>query len=492
LHGKSITIRGMGSHPSNTVIDCQSQGRAFYVADGESYDTVIENLQIQHGVMRHGGGGIFCYATSPTIRNCRFIHCSTEGEGGAIRCYGPASPVIQNCYFAFNNAQVSGGAIASRGIGSTPFMLNCLLISNSTDKFGGAIYVGMGSALRLVGSTLHGNHAKMRGGGVCCISGTFQVNDTILWGNTCAQEFVATTMPAYGISGHVTRVSTAAQPETQPVSNLLLAADPNTMLGAKTDSIGYYETVMPMTLTPVGDPTTDGDQVAVFGTNSVAEIDWCAMQDGLEGAFFGTDANLVINGDHVITTDPLFADLDGPDNDANTLDDNDYHIQMGSPCVNAGNPTPDPAYALGTQDIDNQPRVHQGRIDIGVDEVKYYVISGKAPVIPDGFNPPVFFETGGNSVRSMGGTEQHIAVVPAVGALFNRWLVWHDPNQKDDPDAAEIFTDPVLVLSVDGDKFIVTELHKIQCAKGSGTAMVTVLAVLCMTVVLRSTCGRRL
>jgi hypothetical protein len=35
--------------------------------------------------------------------------------------------------------------------------------------------------------------------------------------------------------------------------------------------------------------------------------------------------------------DPLFADIDGADNDINTMDDNDWHLSAGSPAsVTAG------------------------------------------------------------------------------------------------------------------------------------------------------------
>jgi hypothetical protein len=37
-----------------------------------------------------------------------------------------------------------------------------------------------------------------------------------------------------------------------------------------------------------------------------------------------------------IDADPLFVDADGPDDDPNTWQDNDYHLSAGSPCIDAG------------------------------------------------------------------------------------------------------------------------------------------------------------
>ena len=37
-----------------------------------------------------------------------------------------------------------------------------------------------------------------------------------------------------------------------------------------------------------------------------------------------------------IADDPLFVDPDGPDGDVLAWEDNDYHLTVGSPCIDAG------------------------------------------------------------------------------------------------------------------------------------------------------------
>ena len=68
-----------------------------------------------------------------------------------------------------------------------------------------------------------------------------------------------------------------------------------------------------------------------------------------------------------IDIDPNFVDPNGPDDDPNTWEDNDYHLQWNSPCINAG----DPCHVVGEneQDIDGEPRVMLDRVDMGADEV---------------------------------------------------------------------------------------------------------------------------
>ncbi|MFQ5807169.1 MAG: hypothetical protein ACE5I3_12040, partial [Phycisphaerae bacterium] len=56
-----------------------------------------------------------------------------------------------------------------------------------------------------------------------------------------------------------------------------------------------------------------------------------------------------------IDADPLFVDPDGPDNDPNTWEDNDYRLSVGSPCIDAGDNDavpPDIADLDGDGDVD--------------------------------------------------------------------------------------------------------------------------------------------
>jgi hypothetical protein len=60
-------------------------------------------------------------------------------------------------------------------------------------------------------------------------------------------------------------------------------------------------------------------------------------------------------GEGNIDADPLFAD---PGND-------DYHLLPGSPCIGTGDPG---TFGVGLVDLDGEPRVMGGRVDMGVDE----------------------------------------------------------------------------------------------------------------------------
>ncbi|MFW5689395.1 MAG: choice-of-anchor Q domain-containing protein, partial [Spirochaetota bacterium] len=53
-----------------------------------------------------------------------------------------------------------------------------------------------------------------------------------------------------------------------------------------------------------------------------------------EDAIYGE--NELDNFTFNITGDPLFVDIDGADDDIDTLDDNDWHLTAGSPAADAG------------------------------------------------------------------------------------------------------------------------------------------------------------
>ncbi len=90
----------------------------------------------------------------------------------------------------------------------------------------------------------------------------------------------------------------------------------------------------------------------LYGTGLVATY------SDVQGGFAGTGN---------INVDPRFVDADGADNDPNTWADNDYHLSLASPCINAG----DPAFVADPNetDLDGNPRVLLGRVDMGAYEV---------------------------------------------------------------------------------------------------------------------------
>jgi len=177
LKGKIITLQSTDPADPNivaaTVIDCQGSEAephcGFDLHDGETPATVITGITITNGFGLYrenalseewsAGGGIYCYRSSPTIRNCvitgnetgfpnlggagiycegaspRIIRCtitqnvdpSGAGGGGGIRCSPYSAPAILNCTIRNN----TGSGIGCRGPGSNAVIRNCLIQGNS-------------------------------------------------------------------------------------------------------------------------------------------------------------------------------------------------------------------------------------------------------------------------------------------------------------------------------------------------------------------------
>jgi hypothetical protein len=83
----------------------------------------------------------------------------------------------------------------------------------------------------------------------------------------------------------------------------------------------------------------------------------CCIQDWTAG------------GEGNIADDPRLLDPDGPDDDAQTYEDNDYHPAPDSPCVDAGE---NEDWMWEGADLDGNPRIYPGahswRVDIGAYE----------------------------------------------------------------------------------------------------------------------------
>jgi hypothetical protein len=104
------------------------------------------------------------------------------------------------------------------------------------------------------------------------------------------------------------------------------------------------------------EPNDSGDEIWNNDTNSVPNFSYCDIEGDLNGTGCGGYPSI---GSYNIDSDPLFYDPNDP---------NDYHLGPNSPCIDKGDPNFDPD--SNETDIDGEPRIVNGRVDIGADE--YY------------------------------------------------------------------------------------------------------------------------
>jgi hypothetical protein len=171
LMGKAITVRSENG-PENCIIDCEQLGRGFQFVDGETAESVVDGFTIRKGYaddFEGYGGGILC-DWDPTIRNCWIVGCSSEGAGGGVSCVA-SSPRIESCLISGNRTRGSaGGVYLTR---SNAVLTNCTIVGNTsgTVQNAGGVRHGEGAA-SFYNCVIAGNTAGFGGGGVWNGGGT--------------------------------------------------------------------------------------------------------------------------------------------------------------------------------------------------------------------------------------------------------------------------------------------------------------------------------
>ena len=146
--GKAITVRS--SDPTNpaivaaTIIDANDLGRVVIFDQAETSASILDGLTIQGGSIAGDGGGIYCYGSSPMIRNCVITGndaVGTDNDGGGICIDNGGDPIIEDCTITNNTAADKGGGIQCKSSGSQPQIRRCTISGNTAVNSGGGIRI---------------------------------------------------------------------------------------------------------------------------------------------------------------------------------------------------------------------------------------------------------------------------------------------------------------------------------------------------------------
>jgi len=254
--------------------------------------------------------------------------------------------------FTITNGNANGSDAHDDGGGmynyeGSPTVTNCIFSGNSAYHFGGGMFNYSYSSPTVTNCTFSGNSAS-EGGGMC---NDFYSSPTM---TNCI--FSVNSAASYG-GGMGNKRSSPT------VTNCTFSVNSAASLGGGMSNDDSSATLTNCVLW--GNTALSGAQIYNDGTSSAT-----VSYSDVEGGWGGTEN---------IDEDPLFIDPNGLDGIPDTADDEEgyVHLRGYSPCINAGDPGGD--YS-GQVDIDNQPRVAYGRVDMGADEV--YPIAGD--VEPDG------------------------------------------------------------------------------------------------------------
>ena len=306
--GTVVVADGIYTGAGNKDLDFGGAAIAVRSANGPG-SCIIDCEGEGRGFYFHSGEGPDSVLEGVTIRGG--YPPSPDSTGGGIRCT-QASPTIRACVITDNTAWSSGGGIACGG--GAPIIVRC---------------------------TIAGNWGRGGGGAIACASSDPTIVNTIMACNICVQgqggaiymyassptitgcTIIHNTVDAGSPGGGIFCTSGGGQPASSPVITNSLVWD------NWPDDIDIYS---PATGQPV--------------------VTYCNVSRGWLG-----EGNIGV--------DPELVDEVGPDLNPQTWEDNDYHLLPTSPCIGRGHPQ---TFGVDESDIDGEPRVMGGRVDIGADE----------------------------------------------------------------------------------------------------------------------------
>ncbi len=357
--GNSARYEGGGMlnvDSSPTVTNCTFSGNSARYEGGGMYNhhfrsnPTVTNCTFSGNSARYSGGGMENDYSNPTLTDCTFSGNSADRWGGGMANEG-GNPNLTNCTFSGNWAKYGGG-MYNRGSSSN--LTNCTFSGNWA-KYGGGMY-NRGSSSNLTNCTFSGNSADRRGGGMYNDGpDNPTITNCIFSGNSADWEG----------GGMYNRSS------SPNLTNCIFSGN-----SAVYDGGGMYNWDSSPNLTNCilwGNTASDGNEIALYESPTI-DVNYCDVQGGQAAIY--NDGTCTLNWGNNIDADPCFVEPgywdanDTPDdvNDDFWVDGN-YYLLPDSPCIDAG----DPNYVAGPNetDLDGNPRVIGGRIDMGAYESNY-------------------------------------------------------------------------------------------------------------------------
>lgn len=293
FHGKAIEVLGVAG-ASATVIDGGGSAPVVGFKSGEGPDSRLVGFTVTGGAAFFGGGGIGCgQGATPTITDC--IVRGNSGKHGA----GVAgSPIMERCVITANTSSLNSGG----GLYGAPTLRQCVVAANTcTSADGGGLYVFGGKAV-VEDSLFLENRAVFagsHGGGIYVdSSGSLDIRRSVVAANSSTGGVFA------GFGGGVL---VEAVGSTMTGCTVVM----NTVSGSSTSGAGVWGPLA------IENSIVRGN---LGGQLSGASVSYSNVEGGAPGA-----------GN--VDVDPGFVD--------EAL--RDYHLQLGSAMIDAGNPsTTDP------------------------------------------------------------------------------------------------------------------------------------------------------
>lgn len=290
LHNKNLVLAseylltGNMNDISQTIINGNNNDSVIRLYWGINDSTLLCGFTITGG-NNYDGGGIYC-GGSPNLTHLIIYGNYAEGKGGGIYCSG--SPSLRHLTINSNTAGSYGGGIYFNGDGA--LFENSIVFNNSSFGGGGLC---ISSEVEINSVIIEHNYNSFYSNGIdCCDDAIFKNviirnnpgEDGIQISNNCNPVFINSIIDN-------TIVEVRGESYAQFI-NCIVNNEYMEIIGGGTLEISYSD---------------------IIGGQSIINVSYNSTLNWLEGN---------------IDLDPLFIGYD------------DYHLQSGSPCIDAGHPDP--------------------------------------------------------------------------------------------------------------------------------------------------------
>ncbi|MFZ0827150.1 MAG: thrombospondin type 3 repeat-containing protein [Verrucomicrobiia bacterium] len=369
---KAVTVQSVNGAASTIIAGFRSaasdyQIRCAYLTNGAS----LIGFTLTNGNCRHtgnilseeSGGGVWCEDNSAVVSNCVLTGNTAPAYGG-----GAFQGTLFNCILGNNNGGFGGGACSN-------ILVNCTLIKNIANQQnynsgGGAFYCTLSNCL-VVGNVCNGgrggggayyctltacvisNNAATSGGGVCL----GVVNNSIVCSN------FALLSGGGAISNILNHCILSANNGGKQGGGACQSTLNNCTVANNTASDfggGAYGGILNNCTVVSNSVDGPGGGVAAATLNNCISYYNANKFNALDPNVTGGILNYCCttppptNGVGNITNEPVLV----------SLATGDLHLQSNSPCINSGHNT----YAAGATDLDGNPRIVGGTVDMGAYE----------------------------------------------------------------------------------------------------------------------------
>lgn len=355
---------------SKSVLDTDTlniNGGGIYI---NNYNSVsVSNSVFKNNYAFSFGGGLYADNSEIDISNTVFSNnrCgssidSTGMGGGAY--FMNCSPVIYDSYFSHNTAVKSGGGIAFYQSGGS--VERCEFIRNKTVTMSGGGFLSYFSDVKLNGNLFRENYGSNGGGLSFFFAGYEQTtsNNLIIYNNA---EFFGGGIICFGCAPKIVNNTVCSNSAVYGGGMDCYMGSPLTVNNVFWNNTAY---------------SNYGHSIYLWDYESEPVIKNCVVEYGEESeGIGGSGSGINFTGEYIdnIEIDPMLDSL--------------YNLLEGSPCINSGIADTS-GLNLPDMDIMLNPRILNGRIDIGAYESNYTDIEENSDLnvfllknSPNPFNP---------------------------------------------------------------------------------------------------------